>query len=235
MPVTPPPSTAPADDGPADRNRWLLPGLGALAAVSAVIAAVVIFSSGGASTPAKDPEAQVRTSDDALIVGRPDAPTTVVVFEDFASTASREFEIASRDFLEVEAAQGNVLVQYRPFAPTDDYSRQAFQAWDAVLRHGTAEEAMAFHELLFDRQASPTGTEPTVAELDAWAVEAGADKGLVSAALERPDPAPVESAREDAQAAGVGLPPAVVVDGRTLTGSSGLDLADQLQRRILED
>jgi len=94
---------------------------------------------------------------------------------------------------------------------------------------------MAFHELLFDRQPSPTGTAPTVAELDAWAVEAGADKGVVDAALERPDPAVVESAWDAAREAGARLAPWVIVDGRPLTGSSGVELADQLQRRILGD
>jgi protein-disulfide isomerase len=235
MLVAPPASTPPENDGPADRNRWLLPGLGVLAAVSAVIAAVVIFSSGGSATPADDSAAQVRTSDESLIVGPPDAPTKVVVFEDFGGSASREFEIASRDFLEVEAAQGNALVEYRPFSPADGYSRLALEAWAAVLQHGTAQEAMAFHGLLFDRQPSAAGTAPTVAELDAWAVEAGAEQGVVSEGLQHPDSALVDASREVTRAAGVEVAPTVIVDGRALARGSGVELADRLQRQILED
>ena len=99
----------------------------ALGAVSVVIAAVVIFSSGGSTTRPEEPEAKLRTSGESLIVGNSDAPTKVVVFEDFGDRQSREFEIASRDFLQVEAAQGDVHVEYRPFHLTDGYSLWALE------------------------------------------------------------------------------------------------------------
>lgn len=235
MPVATPSSPPPDTGGPAARHRLLLPGLGALAAVSAVIAAVVIAASGGQPTPPPAPEAQVRTSDESLIVGAPDAPTKVVVFEDFAGPASREFEIASRDFLEVEAARGEVLVEYRPFPPTEGYSRQAVEAWAAVLQEGSAEQAMAFHELLFDRQPQQGGTPPSAADLEAWAVEAGADEGVVRVGLERADPTFVDAARAAAREADVAGVPSVVVDGRPLERATGTELADRLQRQILED
>ena len=231
-----PPDSLPHDDGIApERSRKLLFALGALGLVSAVIAAVVIVSSGGQPKTAEDPEAQVRTSDASLILGRPDAPTQVVVFEDFGSSVSREFEIASRDFLEVEAAQGKVLVEYRPFPSTEGYSAQAVTAWAAVLQEGTAGEAAAFHELLFDRQPAQGAAPPTTAELDALAVEAGAEQGVVSAGIERGDPTFVEAAREAARAAEVDGLPTILVDGQPLDRGTGIELADRLQRLILED
>ncbi len=235
MPVPAAAATSPDDGGPADRKRWLFLGLVALAALSAVIAAVVIFSSGGTPKPAGDQEVQVRASHEAMIVGRTDAPTKVVIFEDFGSAPSREFELASRDFLEVAATKGDVRVEYRPFHLTDGYSRRALEAWSAVLQHGSAQEAMRFHELLFDRQPATRGPVPTDDELDAWAVEAGADEGVVRAGLERPDPAFIESAREAARAAGVVQVPAVFLDDKPLDLGSGIELADLLQRWILKD
>ena len=235
MPVPAPAATSPDDGGPEDRSRWLLLGLVGLAALSAVIAAVVIFSSGGSSRPAEDPEAQVRIRDEALIVGRSDAPTKVVIFDDFGSTPSRNFEIASRDFLEVEAAKGDVLVEYRPFHLTEGYSRRALEAWAAVLQQGSAPEARRFHELLFDRQPATRETVPTDAELDAWAVEAGADEGVVRAGLAHPDSAFVDSAREAARASGVVKTPTIFLDGKPLDLGSGIEVADLLQRWILKD
>ncbi len=90
-------------------------------------------------------------------MGAPDAPTTIVVFEDYGSRPSREFEIASRDFLRVEAAEGKVRVEYHPFALSHGYSRDALEAWGAVLDGGTAQQALAFHDLLFDRQPIDQG------------------------------------------------------------------------------
>jgi len=59
MPVAAPASPSPDEEGAAGRHRWLLPGLGALAAVSAVIAAVVIVASGGQPEPAAAAQGQV--------------------------------------------------------------------------------------------------------------------------------------------------------------------------------
>ena len=207
----------------------------ALGTVSVVIAAVVIFSSGGSTTRPEDPEASLRASGESLIMGDADAPTKVVVFEDFGNRQSREFEIASRDFLRLEAAQGSVLVEYRPFHLAVGYSLRALHAWAAVLEGGTAKQAMTFHDELFDRQPAAGAAPPSDAELEAWAVDAGVDEGLVSEALERPDSAFAEAARESARAAGVETAPTVLVDGERLGPETGVELADQLQRTILAD
>jgi protein-disulfide isomerase len=208
--------------------------LGGVAFVSAVIAAVVIVSSGGQPKRAQAPEAQVRTSDTSLILGRSDAPRKVVVFEDFADRASRELEIASRDFLEVEAAQGAVLVEYQLVPASGGTSSQAVRAWAAVLQEGTPEQALAFHSLLFDRLPA-AGASPTAADLEAWAVEAGADPGDVSAGLDGAEPAFVGAAREVAAEADVEGLPTVIVDGQPLGQGTGVELADRLQRELLDD
>ena len=236
MPPDPTVSTTSEDgDGPPERSHRLLIGLVALGVVSVVIAAVVIFSSGGSTTRPEDPEAELRAGGESLIVGNPDAPNKVTVFEDFGDPHSRDFEVASRDFLQVEAAQGDVQVEYRPFPQTDGYSLLAIEAWAAVLEGGTAKHAMAFHDELFDRQPAVGEAPPSDAELEAWAVDVGVDEGLVSDALERPDPAFVEATVRSAGVAGVKTVPTVLIDGKPFGTGTGVELADQLQRKILTD
>ncbi len=234
MPPEPTAPTSPEDEEP-PRSRRLLFILVALGVVSAVIAGVVIFSSSGSTAPPEDPEAKLRTSGESLTVGSSDAPMKVVVYEDFGGRQSRDFETASRDFLRVEAAQGKVLVEYRPFSPADGYSRRALEAWAAVLDGGTPKQALAFHDELFDRQPASGSAAPAASELEAWAVDAGVDKGLASDAVERSDPDFVEAARRSARAAEVETAPTVLVDGKPFGSGNGVELADQLQRKILAD
>ena len=232
MPPDPTAPTLPEDEKP-PRSRRLLFGLVALGVVSAVIAGVVIFSSGGSTAPPKDPEAKLRAIGESLTVGNSDAPTKVVVYEDFGSPQSRDFETASRDFLRVEAAQGKALVEYRPFSLDDGYSRSALEAWAAVLEGGTPKQALAFHDKLFDRQPVSGAAAPAASDLEAWAVDAGVDKGLASDAVDRSDPDFVEAARQAARAADVETVPTVLVDGKPFGSGNGVELADQLQRKIL--
>jgi protein-disulfide isomerase len=235
VPKEPTTPSSPEEDGPPELSRRLLIGIAVLGVVSAVIAGVVIFSSGGSTKRAEDPVAKLRTSGESLIVGDSGAATEVVVYEDFGNRQSREFEIASRDFLEVEAAQGDVVVEYHPLPQAKGYSLLATQAWAAVLANGTAKQAMAFHAELFDRQPADGVTAPTAAQLEEWAVDAGVEKGLVSDALEQPDPSFVEATRQSARAAGIKSAPTVLVDGKPSGGGTGVELADQLQREILAD
>jgi protein-disulfide isomerase len=235
MPVAASVPTPTADDGEAPRRSGrLVLVLGGLAAVSAVFAAVVIFSNSTAE-PAKpkDPVAQVRAGDRFLAVGAGTAATKVVVYEDFGSPDSRTFDISSRDFLRDEAARGNVEVEYRPVALADvDYSADAVAAWGAVLEQGRPGQALALHDLLFDLQPRPDDTAEQ--EFGALARKAGVrDTGVLDAAGS-PDPAWAAATRQEARAAGVRTTPSVRVDGERLTASSPVALADRLQRLVLE-
>jgi len=206
--------------------------LGILAVISAVIAGLVIFSS--AEEPADKPPAvaAVRAGTASMTVGRNDAPTKVIVYEDFASPRSREFEIASRDFLRIEAARGATRVEYRPYVGDGAYSADALQAWGGVLGAGTPKQALAIHDVLFDRQ--PDSGSPTPSELVTWAQDAGIRKKSVLAAMAQPDDQLVADAARAAREAGATEPPLVVVDGTPLKASTPTALADALQRRILE-
>ena len=225
-------ATRSGDDEPPERSL-LLPGLAILGAISVVLAALVIFSSGGSPTRPEKPDAPLRAGEHALLVGRSDAPRKVVVYEDFGGAPSRQFEIASRDFLRDEAARGEVLVEYRPSPVTDDYSRRALLAWGAVLREGSAREALTFHDRLFDRAPSTPERSRGSTELEAMAVDAGVRKGVVADALQQPDAAYLRAARQAARAGGVRSAPTVLLDGARVEAGDALGVAERLQRELL--
>ena len=107
---------------------------------------------------------------------RPDsAPHKVVVYEDFLCPYCRQFETSSRDFLRDAAAKGKVQVEYRPFhLLQDDYSTRALSAWAAVLQSGTPQQALKFHDLLYDNQPyEHDPNKPDAATLTSWAKQAG--------------------------------------------------------------
>ncbi len=216
-------------------RRWPLV-LGGLGAVSAVFAALVIFSSTTATSPARDPVAPLSADPEVLTVGPSSAATEVVVYEDFGSPASRTFDISSRDFLREEAARGRVVVEYRPLTLSEsELSRSAAGTWRLVADRGTPAQARALHDLLFDR--APTADDPAPSELVTLAERAGVeDPALleaVASAAAAPAPAPAAGSAAGS-AAGVRTTPRVLVDGQPLTATSPVALADRLQRLLLD-
>jgi protein-disulfide isomerase len=209
--------------------------LATLGVASAVIAGVVIFYSGASTRSAEQPEAKVRTHGNSLVVGSPAAPTKVEVYEDFGNRQSRDFETASRDFLRIEAAQHKVVVEYAPFPRGNGYSRRAIEVWGAVLETGTPKEALALHDELFDQQPTAGSADPSPSDLEAWAVDAGVGKALAREAAERPDTDFAGAARKSVSAAGIQAAPTVLLNGKPVEATSGVLLADQLQRKILAD
>jgi protein-disulfide isomerase len=198
-----------------------------------VIAALVIFSGGGEHAPKPEARAPVRAGDQSLVVGKEEAAAKVVIYEDFAGTASRELEIATRDFLRIEAARGVAQVEYRPFVADDDaYSRDAMAAWAGVLDAGTPNQALTFHDVLFDRQPEPG--LPAEHDFLAWAKDAGLDDVKVLDAIGTSDEGVTTEANRAAADAGVSKAPVVLVDGDPLTAGSPTELADKLQRLLLK-
>lgn len=208
--------------------------LGALGAFSAVIAGLVIFSGGSSSAPAEDPVAPVRTGAASLIVGNPAAAAKVVVYEDFGSADSREFEIASRDFLRIVAGQGGVVVEYHPVpGPEDQFSSGALAAWGGVLADARPSQALAFHDVLFDQKDAAGASAP--GEFVALAERAGVRSAVVLDAVAAPDYTVLSAASQGAAAAGVRSTPKVFLDDKALTAATPTAIADLLQRRVLEE
>ncbi len=233
VPASPSSTVPPQEDPRRERNTVVLLVVGVLLAVSVVIAGLVVLSGGSEPATAPVPTATVSVEDQGLVVGPADAPATVVVHEDFGSPESRAFDIASRDFLRIEAARGVVQVRYLPFAGDEEgYSVAALQAWAGVIGAGTPEQALAFHDVLVDRQ--PQAGAPVPDQFLAWAADAGIEDADVLDAIDAPDPAFVDRADAAAAAAGVRRAPVVLLDGRPVSGPTPVAVAERLQRALLE-
>jgi protein-disulfide isomerase len=217
-----------------ERNRKTAIVVAVLLVLGVIVAAGVLLSGGDKGDTSSGATPQASAVGQALVVGNePAAKVKAVVYEDFLCPYCRELELATRDFLRADAAKGKALVEYRPFQLLpDQYSTLALTAWGAVLQKGTAQQALAFHDILFDKQPNESAPDkPDVDQLVAWAKQAGVKDRSVLDAIGKPNPAFVEAADKAATAAGVQGTPTVIVNGKTLQGSPS-DMADQLKALI---
>lgn len=161
-------------------------------------------------------------SEHGVTVGDPDAPHTVVVYEDFLCPFCGELEAATRDDFERLAEEGELLVEYRPFNLLErisDYSPRAVNAFAVVLEESGPEVAKRYHDLLFDNQPSESGPFPDNQDLLDLAVEAGAEEDAVSEGiLEVTMRDWVDDATAAAIEAGVQGTPTVILDGEVVQG-----------------
>lgn len=218
-----------------ERKRKLLIVGVVLAVLAAIVVAGVLLTGGEDPAEAKGPKPTVAVAEQALVVGNdPDAKVKVVVFEDFLCPYCREFEASSRELLRKAAEQGKVLVEYRPIQILQqEYSTQALTAWAAVATKGTPEQALAFHDLLFENQPyESAGDMPGVDELTDLAEEAGVEDDEVLDALGTANPEFVAAANTAATEAGIKGTPTVIVNGKVLEGASMTEMTDELERLI---
>lgn len=218
-----------------ERNRRVAIVAVVVLVLAGLVAAGVLLTGGGADAPAAGSGPEAVASGQSLVVGsNPDAKVKVVVYEDFLCPYCRELESSTRSFLRKDAAEGKVLVEYRPFRLLQDpYSEAALTAWGAVLKQGTPQQALKLHDLLYENQPYEAATDkPGLTELKKWAEEAGVKDEQVLSALGETDTAFVEAANAAATKAGVQGTPTVIVNGKTLEGTSISALADQLKQLI---
>ncbi len=216
-----------------ERRRRLLITGGILVVLALVVGIGVLLGGGGDDPSTPGTKVDARADGQALVLGtNPDAPT-VVVYEDFLCPYCREFEAASRSTLRDAAARGDAVVEYRPFhLLQDDYSSEALTAWAAVLEKGTPQQALKFHDLLFENQPYEAAADkPGIDDLVDLAKEAGVTDTAVLDAMRQPNSEFVDAAGAAATSAGIQGTPTVVLDGTQLQGSPA-ELADQLEQRL---
>lgn len=217
-----------------ERNRKILIVVVVLVVLAAVVAAGVLFSGGDKPAASSGPSPKAVASGQALTVGdNADAKVKVVVYEDFLCPYCREFEAATRGFIRKDAEEGKVLIEYRPFHLLQDpYSELALTAWGAVLQNGTGKQALAFHDLLYDKQPYESDAEkPDIDQLTAWARKAGVKDDTVLAAMRKENATFVKAADLAASEANVQGTPTVVVNDKVLEGSPA-EQADQVKDLI---
>lgn len=210
------------------RRRRSIGGVLALVLVLAVIGFVVARQGSAPADVSADPAG---TSDYGVTMGAADAPHTIVIYEDFLCPFCGMLEARSQKQLAALAAQGKVLVDYRPFQLLDrDYSAQAANAFKVVLDAAGPEVALAFHNTLYAEQPDESGPYPDTDWLVEKAVAAGAEESVVRPGIEGDTQADwVAAATKSALGTGLQGTPTVLLDGKVFTdGASVTDLADNL-------
>jgi len=197
------------------RRRRMIGGVVGLVLVMA-IAGFVLTRSG---EPAVVTAAAAGTSEYGVTMGPVDAPHSIVIYEDFLCPFCAQLEAGTHDELAALAAQGQVLVDYRPFELLrPDYSGQALNAFKVVLETSGVDVALAFHAVLFAEQPDESGTLPGVDWLVERAVEAGAVETEVRPGIENmSQQAWIDAATKAAQDTGLEGTPTVLLDGKVFT------------------
>ncbi len=213
------------------RNRKVALILGALLALSAVVAAGTWFG-GTPATTADNSSVEVTLGPGSVVVGDDAAPVKVVIYEDFLCPSCRQLEESTRDFLRENAAKGTVQVEYRPINLLTDstYSARALNVWAAVLQNASPQAALALHDLLFEEQPDTrSADEVTPADLQALVERAGAGTPEVAAALAAENKEFFAAVNRVRRAAGISSTPTVVIDGQVLSGMSVAALRDRIE------
>jgi protein-disulfide isomerase len=220
----------------AERRRTIRSVSIVVVALALVVLAGFLFTR--ATDTSKDVSAEpAGSSEYGVTIGDPDAPHTVVVYEDFLCPFCGQLEAATREEFTRLADSGDLLVEYRPFNLLErisDYSPRSTNAFAVVLEESGPEVAKRFHDLLYENQPSEEGPFPDDQALLDLAVEAGAEESAVSdGILGMGQQDWVDAATQAAADAGVRGTPTVILDGEVVQGAPE-DILDAVRTAVGE-
>jgi protein-disulfide isomerase len=224
-----------AEQARKERNRRVALVAGIVVLLGAIIAGGAWYGNGSTDKPSAGTDTPPMAAGQAsLTMGDPDAPVKVVVYEDFLCPFCRELESSTRTFLQENAAKGKVYVEYQPINLLRDftYSAAAMNAWAAVLKHGSPEQALKLHDLLFDNQPYEQTSEDHVGDIDGWVEEVVGDDSAVRDAMATQDTAffaAAEKAMTDAKITGT---PTVFINGEELPQMAVTDMVSRIESAV---
>lgn len=151
-----------------NRFTYILGGV-AVVVIAALVIGGVLWSSG--STDARNDgygtvqnaAVEVRLDDGAILLGRPDAATTIDLFEDPLCPYCAELEHKHSQELAQAIDDGALAVRYHILAFLDqrsssgDYSTRSVAAAQCVAESGDAVAFSAFHDTLLSPDTQPAG------------------------------------------------------------------------------
>ena len=205
----------------AERRRRLLGVLGIMAVLALIVGGSWwAIASNADETPSS---LQGASPEYAVAAGEADAPTQIVIYEDFLCPVCGVLEAETRDNAHAAIADGSVRIEYRPINLLErfgDYSARAASAYKVVADASGPEVAQAYHDLLFEQQPSEEGPFHDDAWLVEQAVAAGATEGDVRAGIEdHAEQDWVDAATSEAlDRMGVQGTPTVYIDGELVEG-----------------
>lgn len=159
------------------RSTYILAGA-ALVVIVALVVGGIIWNRSRDRGPVDE---AVLNQNAALIIGQPDAPDTIDVFEDFMCPVCKEFEQQSGQPMVTAIDAGKLRVRYHMLtflnksSSSGDYSSRAAGAAQCVAEGEKREVFLKFHTALFANQPSEGGsTDLSNADLARIAAQQGA-------------------------------------------------------------
>ncbi|MBF4619470.1 thioredoxin domain-containing protein [Clavibacter sp. VKM Ac-2873] len=172
-------------------------------------------------------EAPLATGLDSVLVGSPDAPVTLDVYEDFSCPHCGAFEAASGPLLDRIIATRQVRIAYHPLRIVSNYGTVAGTAAACVLAHDPADWPR-IHSALFQDHSATTDSW-TKKDMAKWLAAKGVDREETTSCTARGGftgwiDANTRAAADD----GVTGVPTLRVGEQTITFTTGQGLVDAL-------
>jgi protein-disulfide isomerase len=203
------------------RRRFVI--VAAVVAVLAIIGGLTWFAiSRGDTTGQAVGQAGTPANTDgyAVVVGDPNAKTTLKFYEDPQCPICQQFESVVGDKVAKAIDDGKVKVEYHVVSFLDrssknQYSSRAANAAYAVADTAGPEAFQKFHDLLYQNQPPEGSAGPEDDQLVDWAVQAGAPEAEVRTLIDNDTFGQfVENATGQMSKDGVTGTPGVFVDGK---------------------
>jgi protein-disulfide isomerase len=211
------------------RRRTLIVGAAILAVIVVAVGVFAIVQTGKHSSAASGGATPAHVdANNSIVVGQASAPVTMVAYEDFQCPFCDQFETMNATQIASWVAAGSVKVEYRPIAfldanSTDNYSTRSLNAVGALV-NSTPSAFAKYHQLLFANQPKEGGPGLTAKQLVDLAVQAGAPRASMAAAVNAGTyKAWTVRVTDAANKAHVNSTPTVMINGKAVDGGTLLN------------
>ena len=145
-----------------EQNNQLLVFGGIIGVVVAIVVGVIIFQqSASGATINYDELTTTQTEDGAYVLGDPDAPITMVVFEDFMCPHCQTYQDTVKQFIEQHVVTGEAKFEFRMLVAIDpNLSTLAFELVQcAAILDDNPSTFWTAHDTMFDITSSQRFSE----------------------------------------------------------------------------
>ena len=188
-------------------------------AVLAIVGVIVAVALTSRNAPVAQ-DGGAATGDYTLVAGKPDAPVTISIYQDYMCPYCGNFERANRDDLESMVADGTAKVEFHVMNFLDDasqgtkFSSRAANALVAVAK-AEPDKIMAFNAALFDAQPSEGSAGLSDAQIADLARQAGVSNDVIATFAQMANQQFVDRSTTAAFDSGVTGTPSVKINGET--------------------
>lgn len=219
------------------RRRTLIVSAIAVAAIVVIVGGFILYQASQSSKTVAAGGVAGSTGDYGFVLGKPSAPASMVVYEDFQCPVCKSFEDLDAATMQKYVDDGTLKVEYRPVAildrsSTTEYSTRALNAAACVSNATDVATWKKFHDLLYANQPPEQTAGLTDDQLVTYATQAGAGSAAVGTCIkDRTFGDWSSSATEAFSKAGLSGTPTVQLNGQTVDNST-LSSADTFGQAI---